>query len=839
MYRLTTLRRVAITAVFSVLVASTPLGARTRKADRLLAEARVAEGKQDWDKALILAGQAIALDAADPGYMLEVRRVRFEAATYHVTRGQQLRGAGKLTDALAEFQKAYDIDPSSDIADQELRRTKLMIDREKKRAIDPNAADLDPDGSLTPSQESRKRVQDKVDSLMSVPELKPLSTDPIQLRMSNSKPKVLFETVGKIAGINVLFDPEYENAGAGKTQSIDLNGTTLNEALDYLAVVTHSFWKPMSPNTIFVTQENPTKRREYEDQVVKVFYLSNITAPQELQEVITTLRQVVEVTKLFNYSTQNAIIVKAEPARMALVEKIIGDLDKPRPEVLVDVVVMEVDSTHTRNLTAAFAPTGINTSVLFTPRSSLQTLASSLGTTSSGGTFTNNGTSSTSTGTTSSTGTTNTNTGTTSSTSSSSTTALPIPITNLGQINGHDFSISNVPGGLLEAVMTDSGTRILQRPSLRAVNNQKATLKIGEKIPTASGSFQAGVGAVGTNSLVNTQFTYIDTGVNLEITPFVHDNGEVSLHLDIDISQVDSYADLGGLSQPVIGQHKLTLDVRMRDGQINMIGGLIQFTTTKNTNGIPGLGSIPLLGRLFSGEQLTDNKSELLITLIPHIVRSADITAENLQEVYAGNATNYQVRYAQAPSTGDQTPGAPSSPAAGTTPVNPAVSPAVPPSVNPGVTPLQRPGMRPPAPPTGPAPRISFSPSQMQAQQGSTFVVTVRADGVTNLQSIESQIKFDPKVLHVNSITAGDLLQQNGLTLTPQRNILNDSGDASATLTRDSAKGGVSGSGGLLTITFQAVGAGQTLVTMPKTVLRDGSGAEMTAGTAPLSVTVK
>jgi general secretion pathway protein D len=828
MYRLTTLRWVAMSTVIFLLSPTTPLGARSRKGDRLLAEARVAEGKQEWDKALLLAEQAIVLDASDPGYMLEVRRVRFEAATFHITNGQKLREAGKLSDALAEFEHAYQIDPSSDIADQELRRTKLMIEREKKRGVDPNAASLDPGGSLTPAQESRKRVQDKVDSLMSVPDLKPLSTDPIQLRMSNSKPKVLFETVGKIAGINVLFDPEYESAGAGKTQSIDLNGTTLNEALDYLAVVTHSFWKPMSPNTIFVTQENPTKRREYEDQVVKVFYLSNITAPQELQEVITTLRQVVEVTKLFNYSSQNAIIVKAEPARMALVEKIIGDLDKPRPEVVVDVVVMEVDSTHTRNLAAAFAPTGINTSVLFTPRASLQTLASSLGTSTSTGTFTNNGTTSTTTGTTNSSTATSTATGTSSSTSS---TALPIPITNLGQINGHDFSISNVPGGMLEAVMTDAGTRILQRPSLRAVNNQKATLKIGEKIPTASGSFQAGVGAVGTNALVNTQFTYIDTGVNLEITPFVHDNGEVSLHLDIDISQVDSYADLGGLSQPVIGQHKLTLDVRMKDGQINMVGGLIQFQTSKNLSGVPGLANIPLLGRLFNTEQLNTSNSELLITLIPHIVRSPDITEENLQEVYAGNQTNYQVRFAPAAATeaNPETPGA----APGATPgATPAITPGTPASKS-----IVRPALPPPSAPN--SGRVSFSPAQIDAHQGSTFVVKIRADGATNLQSIESQIKFDPKVLRVNSILAGDLLQQNGLTLTPQRNILNDSGTASATLSRDAAKGGVSGSGELLIITFQAVAPGQSLVSMPKTVLHDGSGGETTVGAAPVSVTVK
>ena len=139
------------------------------------------------------------------------------------------------------------------------------------------------------------------------------------------------------------------------------------------------YWKPLAANTIFVTQENPTKRREYEDQVVKVFYLSNITSPQELQEVITTLRQVIEVNKLFNYSSQNAIIVRAEPARMALVEKIIADLDKPKAEVLVDVMVMEVDSTRSRQLAAAFAPTGINSPIAFTPRTSLQTLAGQLG----------------------------------------------------------------------------------------------------------------------------------------------------------------------------------------------------------------------------------------------------------------------------------------------------------------------------------------------------------------------------------------------------------------------------------------------------------------------------
>jgi general secretion pathway protein D len=574
-----------------------------------------------------------------------------------------------------------------------------------------------------------------------------------------------------------------------------------------------------------------------------------VTSPQDLQEVITTLRQVLEVNKLFNYGSQNAVIVKAAPAKMALVEKIISDLDKPRSEVLVDVTVMEVSTQKSQQLAAAFAAGGINMPISFTPRTSLQTLPGQLGTTTSTTSstgFTNNGSTTT---TTSTTGTTTATTGTTTATTgtTSTTTSAPIPLVNLQHITTQDFSLTNVPGGLLEAILTDSATRVLQRPQIRAVANQKAVLKIGEKIPTASGSFQAGT-AVTVSPLVNTQFTYIDTGVNLEITPQIHDNGEVSLHVDIDISQVDSYNDLGGIEQPVIGQQKFTADVRMKDGQINLIGGLTQLTDSKTISGIPGLSSIPILKNLFNTNHSQLNKTELLISLVPHIVRGPDYSASNLQEVYAGNQTNYAVRYAQAlpvatlpvETTPKDGPGlAPSTvvPPATTVPATPPVSPGLTPGLNPGVTPGA-----PPRPPLGiPAPpaRVSFSPAKIEAQQGSQFTVVIRAEGAANLQSIESQIKFDPKILRVNSITAGDLLQQNALALTPQKNILNDSGEATATLARDPAKGSVSGSGGLLVVTFQAFAKGQTLVTLPRTVLHDATGVGATAGSAPLSVTVK
>ena len=229
----------------------------------------------------------------------------------HVKNGQKLRNEGKLSEALAEFEKAYGIDPASDIAMQEVKRTRAMIQRNSTSGADnPGAAARDgaaareaaarereEDKTLTPSELSQKQTRERTDALLPIPELKPLNSDPIDLKMNRQTPRIMFETVAKLAGINVLFDPEYDSAQTIRAQSIDLSRTTLDQALDQISIVTKSFWKPLSPNTIFVTVDNPTKRREYAEQVVKVFYLSNLTAPQEMQEMLTVIRTVSGCTR--------------------------------------------------------------------------------------------------------------------------------------------------------------------------------------------------------------------------------------------------------------------------------------------------------------------------------------------------------------------------------------------------------------------------------------------------------------------------------------------------------------------------------------------------------------
>ncbi|MBM3775178.1 MAG: hypothetical protein FJW37_08450, partial [Acidobacteria bacterium] len=583
-----------LAAFLCLLTALAPLDARTKKGDRLLKSGREAEVRKEWDKALDLYEQALSEDPGDSAYLLSVNRARFQASQAHVDRGQKLREQGQLAEALAGFEKGYAIDPSSAIAVQEIRRTQEMIEREKTRKTQASPEER----ALTPVQAARKDAEDRIASMQAAPQLAPLNPQPINLKMNNQPPKVLFETVGKLAGINVLFDPEYSTQGAVKNQNLDLNNLTLEEALDHVALVTTSFWKPLSANTIFVTANTTPKRRDHEEQVMKVFYLTNVTTPQELQEILTTVRSVADIQRLFPYNAQNAIVARGEADRIALAEKIIADLDKPKAEVVIDVIVMEANKVRSRDLAAGVGTDGLNIPVAFTPRPGVRTP----GQPSSG----NNNNNQNGTGAGTSTGTLDT-----------ATPSPPgsIPLANLGRLSTGDFSVV-LPGALLQALVSDRSTRVLQSPQLRALDSQKATLRIGDKVPTATGSFQPGIGGVGINPLVNTQFTFIEVGVNVDVTPKIHGPEDVTLQVSIEISNVRDRINLGGISQPVIGQRKIEHFVRLREGEVNMIGGLVQEQDTKTVTGVPGLSSIPVVRRLFSKETIEKSDSELLVVLV-------------------------------------------------------------------------------------------------------------------------------------------------------------------------------------------------------------------------------
>jgi general secretion pathway protein D len=723
-----------------------------------------------------------------------------------------------------------------------------MIERERKRVEETGKESTPKERALTEGEKAKKETEDRIDSILGVPQLRAIDPSPIHLRMNGSA-KLLFETVAKVAGLNVLWDPEYTSQVKGNVP-VEFENSTLEEALDYLAVITKSYWKPLSPNTIFITMDNPNKRRDYEEQVAKVFYLSNVSTPQELQEIVNAVRSVADIQRFFPYNAQNAIIAKGSADQVALAEKILHDLDKPRSEVVVDIIVMEASSIYTRQLTAAIASTGLTVPGNFTPRSGLQVVNNATTTATTTG----------STGTTA-TGTTTTDTGTTTAASGTA-----IPLSNLGHLSSADFS-TTIPSALLQAVLSDATTKVLQSPQLRAVDNLKATLKIGDREPTATGSFQPGIGGVGINPLVNTQFTFIDVGVNVEITPRVHDNGDISLHVDLDISSVTGHVNLGGIDQPIIGQRKISHDIRMPDGAVQLLGGLTKYQDTKTKTGIPGLGSIPILGRLFSGESVDRERQELMIALIPHVVRRPEYTAENLRGIAVGNQQSVHLSYGRQPGSAPAVAPKKESPTAATPPVAntpAAVNPAVPSAVM--STPVEAPGLAPPAtappmgqpgmapPATAPAadapakpdaPKqignavVRFLPPQLESSPQGMLTVALIIENATEVSSAPLQVTFDPKVVKLNDAGRGDFFSSDGQIPLFTKNIQNDTGAAAMNLNRLPNTPGVSGSGVLATLIFQSIAKGSTTVTVPNLTVRNAQGQVVFSGSPQMTINVK
>jgi len=833
----------------SVTLGVAVLEARTRKGDKVLAQSRAAELRKEWDKALALAEEALSEDPADIAYQLATTRLRFYAAQYHIDQGKKLRNDGKLDDALAEFQKAYGINPASAMAEEEIGRTKGMIEREKNK---PAGEQKPEERSMTPAQVERKREEKKFASMMPVPELRPLNPVPINLKMNNQQAKVLFETVGKLAGINVLFDPEYTTTGVTpKPQSIELNNATLDEALDYLALVTKSFWKPLSANAIFVTQDNPTKRRDFEDWVVKVFYLTNVLTAQELQEIVTAIRSVVEIQKIFTYQAQNAIIVRGEADKVALAEKLVADLDKPKSEVVIDILVLQVNRSLERDLAAAVAPNGINSPIAFTPRSSISVPSTpTTPTTGTGGT-------------------------TPTAPATTPSTATSIPLSQIARISTRDFSLT-LPGGLLNALLNDTNSKVLQSPQVRAVDGFKVQLNIGDKVPYATGSFQPGIGGVGINPLVNTQFTFLDVGVNVLITPKILGPDEVHLHVEIDISNVREFLNLGGVQEPDVAQTKIINDVRLKQGEVNLLGGLMQIQETKGVTGVPGLGNIPVIRRLFTSETLKRDSQELVIALVPHIVRTPEISDVNLRSISSGNQTYVKLNYTQAkpaeapPANVVPLPGLPPTAAAPSPAAPDAAQPApsAPPQTMPAIpgvnappvrlpigVPLQ-PGSPPATAPPATAPpatappspsaqaqagnaRVTFVPSETNTQMNGTVTVSLMVENATDLAAVPLQFRFDSKVLRLNDVVRGNLRSSDGQQVAFSKNVLNDTGEATVNVSRFPSTGGVSGSGSIVTLVFQAIGRGDTVVTAPQLTLRNSQSQPIVTATPQLTIHVK
>jgi general secretion pathway protein D len=533
-----------------------------------LREARKAELRKDWDTALVDYEKAGRDQPENSKIIIHEKLVRVQASAAHLRQGQRLLKEGRPDEASGEFQRAASIDPTNGAAAQELARV-MAVQAAAKQARE---SALKQALKATEETENAPAIR-----------LKALPTEPLaHFRVSADSRKV-FEALAKLANLNVAFTSTFRPGPLSE----DLSNVKIEDALNIVALQTHTFWRAITSNTILVVPDTPTDRRDYDVEELKTIYLNNPLAAADRTAITTALKQVLGLQRIIDNPESNAIVVRDTPQKVAAAEQLVHDLDRSKAEILMDVSVVEADRDRARDLglypaTVSAAGTitpGLQGGLVFAPPSA-----------------------------------------TSSTTGTSAQSLLSLGST----FSVQDFALV-VPSIAANAVLNDTRSHILQNPQVRSTDGQTAKLKIGERVPYATGSFLPSLGASSTTSgvglLASTQFQFQDVGVNLELTPHLLATGEVAIHASIEISSLGASLTVGGVSEPTFGQRKIEHDIRLREGETSVLGGLIQTTLTNTVSGVPGLGDVPLLHYLFSTEHAERQESEVLVMLTPRVVR--------------------------------------------------------------------------------------------------------------------------------------------------------------------------------------------------------------------------
>jgi general secretion pathway protein D len=523
-------------------------------------EARKAELRKDWDTALVNYERAGRDQPENSKIIIHEKLVRIQASALHLKQGQRLLREGRPDEASGELQKAVSIEPTNEAAAQELVRvmaTQAAAKQARESALKQ---------ALKANEEAANAPAMK---------LKAFPVEPLAHFRISAESRKVFEALAKLANMNVAFTSTFRPGPL----SVDLSNVKVEEALNIVALQTHTFWRAITPNTFLVVPDTPTDRRDYDVEELKTIYLSNPLPAADRTAITTALKQVLGLQRIIDNPDSNAIVIRDTPQKVAAAEQLVRDLDRSKAEIVMEVSVVEADRDRARDL--GLYPATVSGSGTITPGLSAGEIYTP-----------------------------------TLSTSSTTSTAL--------NVSPNHYALV-VPSAIANAVLNDTRTHILQNPQVRVTDGQTAKLSIGQRVPYATGSFLPSLGGTtssGTTGLLaSTQFQFQDVGVKLELTPHLLADGEVAIHANIEISSLGASISIAGVSEPTFGQRKIEHDIRLKEGEVSVLGGLIQTSIINTVGGVPFLGDIPLLRYLFSTQHAERQETEVLVMLTPRVVR--------------------------------------------------------------------------------------------------------------------------------------------------------------------------------------------------------------------------
>jgi len=548
------------TGVLVALVVALAAGCST--AERPGRRGEEAAHELNWDAAVYYYLEALANEPDNLEYRMALTRARQKAGQEHFQRGLALKELGRLPQARSEFQMAIQLDPTHQFAEQELER----VDKDLEILARP-------DGQRTLEEMKAKARQAKVQP----PILNPRSKEPITLTFPKPKPvKEIYQAMAKAYGFNVLFDPKLKN----DKLSIELSDVTAQQALEIVMQAAGHFYKVQDEHTILIAEDNPQNRREYEDLVIKTFFLSNA----EVKDVDKLLRSLIEARRLATNEQLNAITLRDTADKVAIAERLIDMNDKAKAEVMIDVELIQV--AHTKKSDIGALLSAYSTTLALDP--------SKVGDGSD-----------------------------------------KIYLDEIGSITRSAWSIT-VPNILLNLIKSTSEAQTLAQPQLRSTEGEKASLVIGDRLPIPVTSFNTS-NTVGSSVVPITSYQYQDVGITIEVEPRVHHNREITLKVTVEVSRkTGDVTGANGQSQPIIGTRKINTVIRLKDGETNLLAGLYQSDESESEDKIPLLSDIPLIGRLFTSKYKDRQTVDLVLTLTPHIVRFPDISEEDLAPLWVG-----------------------------------------------------------------------------------------------------------------------------------------------------------------------------------------------------------
>ena len=756
--------------------------------------------KGEWDAAVAYYRAALARDSKRVDIRIALERASLAASAEHMARAKDLETQDQLAAAAAEYRLAADLDPANVFA-----ATKASALERKLRA---DIEALRPASRMETLREQAQRVQ-------TMPTLID-PTVPIILRLSNVAVREILMAIGTMAGINVTFVEQPPiNQQLQRQYSVDLQGETLETALAQVLNANQLTFKVINPRGIMVYGADQNGRTAHDDVFVQVFYLSHVEA-QEMNQLLTSLVQQMQGARpqiQMNKNT-NALTVRATMPVLKVFEQVIRANDKPKAEVMIDVEILEVNSQRIKEIGVNLSQYALGFAL------SPEVRPSAIGGDSA-----------------------------------------PFNLNTISRgVSTADF-YATVPSALIKLLESQENSRILAKTQLRGQERAPLTLNLGDEIPVPQTTFAAQA-AGGLATVPTTSFQYRPVGINLTINPQVSFDGEIILDVTVESSSRSADVVVNGQGLPSFGTRKAATKLRMRDGESNLLAGLIKEEDRRVDQGFPGLNQIPFLRSIFGGSKTTVGSSDVVMIITPRLLRSQELTPADLAPMYVGTGTSFGATtvpqlFAQqpvvtggaapagapvpTPTPAPTNPGAPTNPAAANPAAGAPTSPATPPGGNRavGIVPVTSPDA-PAAPPPAPGPlRVTVNaPAAALQMGGQPYTVPLTIANAANLASLTLSVTYNPAVLRATVVNEGSLMRADGGTTSFVPKIDANTGRIDLAVTRPGDKIGVSGNGPLASIVFEAIGAGNSQIVVAGMAL-NANGQTLLVQFVPASVTVR